>query len=177
MKKLFAGVVFSVIVSTGIFAQSNAVFLGAGAGLSLPSVSYIGFNASYERMIIPRLSVSVNAGWNMYPLVLFFVKFMEDPSITGWVVDAQAHWYPGGKAFHVDMGAGYGEYLGMSSAVIVPGVGWKFDLGKPGGFIMNIGLRGEWYIPLEENIFQDSDADDALKPFNFDVRVGFGYSF
>ncbi|MDR0540053.1 MAG: hypothetical protein LBG74_06075 [Spirochaetaceae bacterium] len=178
MKKLFVSIVFSVIVSTGAFAQSNSVLAGGGAGLSIPSVCYINFNISYERMIVPNFSAVINAGWDLYPLALFFVAFMEDPAIDGWSIDAQARWYPWAKTFHIDLGAGYGEYLGMGSIVVTPGLGWKIDFGEPGGFVMNIGIRGEWYIPIEENIFKGSDQDGDLIPFNFfDFRLAFGYSF
>ena len=186
MKKIILLVLLAVVLGGGIFAQSNTISGGVAGGLSIPILVFGEVHVSYERQLLPFLSVGANASFQLYPLGIFVGIFTQDPNLYGVVFDAQAHFYPFKKGLHIDLGAGYGYYMwAMHALVITPGAGWKFDIGKPGGLVLDLGLRAEIFVPLGDNIFDtstgktksDSDAAGTLVPFNIGPRISVGYSF
>ena len=178
MKKYIVVLLLLMAVVGGLFAQRNTISAGIDAGLGLPIIVYAGVHASYEFQIIPQLSIGASAFWEFFPLALYAVAFTQDPNhLVAYGVEGQIHWYPFSKGFHVDAGLGWGYYMGMNTLVIAPGVGWKIDLGKSGGFIINPGIRLEIFKPVEENIFKSSDKNSELIPGNLDLYISFGYSF
>lgn len=178
MKKCMLLLLFSLVLGGGVFAQTNTVSAGVSAGAGLPVIASAGFQATYEFSIFPQLSVGANVFWEVFPLALFAVAFTQDPNhLVVYGVEGQVHWYPFSKIFHVDAGLGWGYYMGMHTLVIAPGIGWKIDVGKPGGFIINPCLRLEIFKPLEENIFRNSDKNAELVPVNLTIYLNIGYSF
>jgi hypothetical protein len=186
MKKIILFLLLGAVLGGGLCAQSNTISGGFALGLSFPIIVFEEAQVSYERQLSPLLSVGVNAAFQLYPLGIFTEFFTGDPNLYGVVFDAQARFYPFGKGFHAELGAGYGYYMWtMHSLVVTLGVGWRFDFGKPGGVILDLGLRMENFVPLGDNIFDssngktraDSSAAGTLIPFNIGPRVSIGYSF
>ncbi|MDR2470828.1 MAG: hypothetical protein LBD09_01795 [Treponema sp.] len=191
MKKTLTLALLGAVLGGGLFAQANAFSAGAAGGLSDPILVFGEIQLSYERRLFSFLSVGANASVQFYPLGFFVGAFTHDPNLLGVVFDAQVHWYPFRKGFHVDLGAGYGYYMwAMHALVITPGLGWKFDIFKfdtikPGGLFFDLGLRGEIFVPLGDNLFDsskgktraDSGAAGTFIPFNAGIRAGVGYSF
>ena len=180
MKKIIVGVAFLTLAACGAFAQKNTVSVGAGGGFSIPFIVYTELYGSYEREIIPQLAVGANFAGQFYPLATIAVAFNSTDfiDIFGYVVDAQAYWYPFAGAFHIDAALGFADYLAsMPCFVFAPGMGWKIKFGSS-GVRMNIALRSEFFTPLKHNIFENSDEAADLKPFNIvAIRLGIGYSF
>ena len=184
MKKVVLLVIILVIVAGGAFAQRNMIFAGPGIGIGFPCLVDYEFFLTYEFAIIPQLSVGISAAIQMYPLVFYAIVldnlFNGKSTINspyGPAAEGQLHWYPWAKSFHLDLGVGYSYYLStMHTLLVTPGLGWRIDFGEPGGFIMNIGLRSEIFIPLGDSIIKTDDFKN-LTPFNFGFRLGFGYRF
>ena len=185
MKKTILVLVILLIAAGGAFAQRHMFYGGPGAGAGFPCILGSELSVSYEFAVIPQLSLGLSAAIQMYPLAVYAIVF--DHLISGKsainsiytpLAEGQIHWYPMAKSFHVDLGVGYSNYLlSMHTLLVAPGLGWRIDFGEPGGFIMNIGLRAEIFVPLGDSIII-TDEGDSLKPFNyFAVRLGFGYRF
>jgi hypothetical protein len=161
---------------SGLFAQGNTLTVGVGGGLGVPVAVYMEAHASFEQQIVPEFSIGVNAAFQIYPLAIAAIAFSSEPSPLGYIIDAQAHWYPAGGAFHLDLGGGYSYYLwSMHCAAITGGLGWRFLAGK--WFVINIGLRGEVFMPLGENVFDGSDQDAGLTPFHAGPQLSIGCAF
>jgi hypothetical protein len=142
IKALFF-LVFTVTAAGGLFAQADT----KRHWLSV-EVSYVGYGARYELMLTPAFSV----GANVYLTSLY--PFLELGII------AAGRFYPWGGAFFAELGLGYSahgdftvsaysgeisDYCGTSdysgSAAmhgfgVIPGLGWKIDAGKSGGFFI-----------------------------------------
>jgi hypothetical protein len=180
MKKFVLGAAFLFFAASGMFAQKNTATVGMGAGVSVPFVVYTELFASYERQIIPQLAVGANMAGQFYPLATIAVAFnaKDFSNIFGFIVDAQLYWYPFAGVFHVDAAVGYSDYLrSMPCFVFAPGIGWKIKFGAS-GLTMNIVLRSEFFTPLGDNIFEESDQQSDLNPFNaVAARLSIGYSF
>jgi len=201
MKKLTVLVIILTLAAGGVFAQSetetttpkNTIYGGFGFGVGLPFFVDGELFFSYEYAIIPQFSVGANISLQMYPMA---IAWMIGESIAGsidgedrrtinnffgYIIEGQAHWYPAGKTFHIDLGVGYSNYVfSMHTILIAPGIGWRIDFGQPGGFIMNIGLRLEFFQPLSGSVFviDDSSKTTSIAPVNFlTFRLGFGYRF
>ena len=185
MKKIILVLIILMIAAGGAFAQRNMIYGGPGAGAGFPCVINYEMFVSYEFAVIPQLSLGLSAAIQMYPGVIYAIFFdiLDDGKSTlnsmyTPVVEGQIHWYPMAKSWHLDLGVGYSNYLlSMNTLLIAPGMGWRIDFGKPGGFIMNIGLRAEIFVPLGDSILI-TDEGDNLSPFNYlALRIGFGYRF
>ena len=177
-KKLFlAFIVFSVI-SGGAFAQDQERARNTIAA----SFSILGAALSYERMFNRHFSVLAEASYNTLVLI-------EEFTFSG-----KARWYPFGRAFYLELGLGlsYGRgitaimtslILGMftfgwyfttldeedflarrAGFLVQPGMGWKIDIGRPGGFVLPISMGLNLKL---------GEVPDIL-PF---LRIGLGYSF
>ena len=109
----------------------------------------LGVGASYERMLNSKISLGTNVFWGT-------VSFMP----TGWNqangfgVDAFFHFYPLGKAFFLGVALGF-HYVSVKyesdihpeldiknyayyGFAITPELGWKIDVGQPGGLFLQI---------------------------------------
>jgi hypothetical protein len=176
MKKVIIAILIAAAGVSGVFAQDNTVTVGAGAGFGIPVVVYMETHASYERHIVPEFSIGVNASFQLYPLAIFAIVFTNEPNTFGYVIDAQAHWYPGGGIFHLDLGGGYAYYLWtMHCAAITSGLGWRFLLGD--AFVINAGFRCEVFVPIGENVFEASDRNERLTPFHLGPQISIGAAF
>jgi hypothetical protein len=155
-------------------------------------VSLVGAGARGEFMLTPKLSLGLDAYWTS----LFFI-FNE----IG--VNAEARFYPWGKKFYAGLGLGLGIHSGTEAMKgkwkisgmgegegdgslhvvtntgfdIVPEIGWKIDIGKPGGFFINplaqlpitIGEKQANYFLIAATQFGVS--------VGFRAACGFGWAF
>ena len=185
MKKIIIIVLFLIAITGGAFAQDNTLYGGAGLGVGLPCFVHGEFFISYEYAVLPNLAVGGSIAGQMYPLAIYAMIFDDllggkdvVKSIFGPIFEGQVHWYPFEECFHVDLGLGYSYYLSsMHTFLIAPGLGWMFDFGEPGGFVVNIGFRTEIFVPVGDSIIKRDDGTN-LNPVNFlTFRLGLGYRF
>jgi len=198
MRKTVLLTALILFAAGGVYAQNaddssapkNTVYGGFGFGAGFPAAVDAEIFASYEREIIPQITVGASVAYQMYPMAIIFVvidsidsqvneKDRTINSVYGYIIEGQFHWYPAGKTFHVDVGLGYSNYLtSMHTILFAPGIGWRIDFGQPGGFIMNIGLRVEYFYPISESFLTEKDTGKSLYPVNImTFRLGFGYRF
>ena len=144
----------------------------------------MGIGARYERMLGSRISLGTNIYW--------------EPSWLNWGgggyytfgIDASFHFYPWGKTFFLGAALGFYYYNTYTSftrtdhsigAAITPEIGWKIDVGKPGGLYIQPGIAGAFvfgehrieYYPnrYKERLFS------GLLSISGRVYFGMGYAF
>ena len=182
-KKALVLLVLAAALAGGVFAQEKASNIKKN-WLS-GELSLLGAGARYEYMLNKNWSVGVNAYWTS----LFFVYNDLGANVVG-------RFYPWGKTFFAELGVGFGAHSGvetvddtftagnrtyrvtgaelvtMNGVGIVPGIGWKLDVGKPGGFYMSPLLQVP--ITIGEKDFSSiwSGAENE-----FGVGVGFRAAF
>ena len=175
LKKAFLlGLIFLIAVSV-VFSQDEV------KNTFSVQLTVIGAAANFERTLTPHFSVLAEVS---------YTNLLIANMITGSV---KGRWYPFSGVFFLEMGAGYatgdniGNYIGnmfwgfftfgwwfsqmeeesfqkTGGLLLQPGLGWKIDIGEPGGFFMP--------ITLGMNIKFGSTPD--YLPV---IRIGLGYSF
>ena len=106
----------------------------------------IGLNLRYERMLNEKISISALLTAN----VTAIMQYMD------YSVQTALRWYPWEGKFYSELGLGFGhiyiyhdhdpvdDMCTISNILgirLSPAIGWKFDLGKPGGFFLNPMVR------------------------------------
>jgi hypothetical protein len=148
MAKRMVLVVFISVLFTGVvFSQNNPA---APKNWIYGQTGLINFGAGYERSILPILGVGAEAYFNSFFILL-----------NGTAVEGYAKWYPFKGNFYAKLGIGYGMVLAFDSdggdaangLLIDPAIGWKVDVGNPGGFFLEpkLGLAmiiGGGMVPL-----------------------------
>jgi hypothetical protein len=155
-KGILVLVVLAVLAAGGAFGQEKAA--NVRNNWVSGELSLIGIGASYERMAGAKFSVGLDAYWNS----LFFFWNELEAGVFG-------RFYPKGRSFFLEAGLGYHVHTSLSlddsKAItgfsITPALGWKIDVGKPGGFFIRPGVK--FPITLGTN-----DLDNE-----FDTGVGF----
>ena len=171
-----------LIAAGGLFAQEITIVENEKPkNTAALSFGFIGVEGSYERQFNNYLSVLVDASYTTLVLMDEFTA-----SVKG-------RWYPFGKTFYLDLGLGYSYGYGTVNLMkdmilttltfgwwltqidydnirtggflIQPGLGWKIDVGKPGAFVLPIGMGLDFKIGPEI---------PDVTPF---FRIGLGYSF
>ena len=181
MKKITLCMVILIFVSGIAFSQQYESDQFNTLGLHLNLIG-AGAAFNYERSFNPNFSLLGEISLDIIPVA--------------FTLAAKARYYPFGRAFYLEMGAGYGMTIGyvgliagyanliaemftfgladtnwdvwMHGVVLTPGLGWKIDLGKPGGFTLPIGLGINIFLGPREI----SPVD-----FTFNTRIGAGFSF
>ena len=160
MKKTLFSLVLAILVASGAFAQANWI-----SG----EVSLIGGGIRYERMLNEQWSIGANAYWSS---LFFFWNEMG--------VHASARFYPWSGAFFVGASLGFhihtalnapDGYLGTTQilgAAISPEIGWRIDVGNPGGFFIQPGIK----LPVTFGI-REREAVFGGRETGFGVGVGF----
>ena len=175
-KKIIAVCFILVIAGGAAFSQDeprprhNIALHGTILGLAM----------NYEFSFNRFFSVSADSSVNILPATF-------TAAVKGRI-------YPFGRAFYLEMGAGYGTtagYVGMignlyirtltlgffgiedkiwlRGLVVTPAFGWKIDFGKPGGFTLPLSLGIDWFIGEREI--------PAKVDFVPNIRLGVGFSF
>jgi len=144
-------------ISGGASAILMPVFLGVPV---MP-----GLTIEYERVLNDNFALAVDFG------------------IDGFIlpyIDLCARWYPWAGMFYANLGLGVwrqGFNTWILMPVISPGIGWKFDIGKPNGWNLITGLTGRIFL------FEDTETDDTSVNKNSTVEITakaffkVGYSF
>jgi len=142
-KRFFILLVLAIIVAGGVFAQD--VWGGKKNHIS-GSLNVLGGGFTYERILTPHWSVGGTAYYSTFFIVL-----------TEWGVDAFGRYYIW-RGLFTEFGLGFHQHWGKASgssrrglfgsswdiitgAALSPGLGYKFDVGKPGGFFIEPGIK------------------------------------
>jgi hypothetical protein len=157
-----------LLIASKTFAKDNIIYAGLNG---------LGATVSYERFITKKFSLvpEINAA--------YFSGVLS----TELLGEVRARYYPFSGSFFVDFGLGYGLLLQMyypypaQGILASPGVGWKIDIGKPDGFIFNIGLCSDWVWGFNKT-FSQVGATVAIEQPNIQssfiaIKLLFGYAF
>ena len=162
--------------TTAAFASQNTGSNFTGFGIA----------AQYERQISPRMSLGARFSYLWFGLSMDFgaplLTYKFDMSTMS--LEGHFRFYPGGKTFFIGSILGYGNILyqgtlsqqgGNSVSVSVltnylkvgPRLGWRFDFGEPGGFILetSFGFDGAFLLG-------DSSGTQFKKLAGNDVNIG-----
>ncbi|MCL2878751.1 MAG: hypothetical protein FWF29_00775 [Treponema sp.] len=122
-----------------------------------------GIGPRYERMLGHKISLGTFAYW-VFPM---------DMSYNCFGADASFNFYPWGKTFYLGTSLGFfyrtyssDEYNDDFGLSITPEIGWKIDIGKPGGFYMKPGFAVTFFVPGGD-----------LIPYLIRLNWGIGYAF
>ncbi|MDR0455967.1 MAG: hypothetical protein LBH20_04695 [Treponema sp.] len=164
-KGVFLFLVLAVVIAGGVFAQEG------GSGIRhwiSGEVSVIGAGARYEFMLTDKMSIGVNAYWNS---LFFFWNEVE--------VGASFRYYIW-KSFFAGAGLGFHIHTSlnvvngadaMNGVAFSPEIGWKIDVGDPGKFFIEPGLK----IPLSFGI--NEITDKFTVGTGFVPYFGMGFAF
>ena len=168
--------------SSGKAANTRNNWISAELDVSYGS----GIGARYERMLGSRISLGAIVYWG------FFVLPAED-KFAGIGIDASFRWYPWGKTFFVGTALGfstsdiiYHDHSGMGSYqegfAITPEIGWKIDVGKAGGFFLQIGVAVSFVFGKEGDILSNHENRETSSPLilgynSRGLNFGMGYAF
>jgi hypothetical protein len=186
MKKVVFLLVLAALVAGGVFAQEKTA--NVKRNWISGELSLIGAGLRYEFMINDKLSVGVNTYWTS--LFLFFNDI--GANVVG-------RFYPWGKNFYAGLGLGLGIHSGVedfkkdgktisntalnivtrTGVDIVPELGWKIDVGNPGGFFLNPVIQIPFTLGTQKmavSYLGDVEGDFGMS-FGFRAAFGMGYSF
>jgi len=152
-------------------------------------ISIFGVGVRYEWMLEPSFSVGAEAYLNS----LFFL--WNDWGVIGFIRS-----YPSSPSFFLELGAGYNYHTGFgkykykdtdgsnktlsdwietSGFVISPGMGFKIDMRKPGGFFVQPGIKLPITLGTQEPVvsgWNDRDSKFGVS-VGFIIYCGLGYAF
>jgi hypothetical protein len=177
MKKTFALFILAALISGGAFAQAGSVDNWISGQVSL-----LGSGAQYERVLTPQFSVGANVYFNS--LFLFWNNFG---------LKAYGRFYPW-KSLFLEMGLGYGFRTGtgdyeyqntvydnhwyrISGFLMEPGVGWKIDVGNPGGFFIEPVITVPIVLGTKKYDILGWDSGSAKFGIGATVRAAFGMGY
>lgn len=159
-KRFFLFLILAIIAAGGLFAQvqdadSHLNWISGEVGL-------FGAGLRYERMMGDKVSIGGTAVWGN----TFFFFGSVGAMATG-------RFYPWGGAFYAELGVGFGNTTlsNVTGVMVAPSIGWKIDVGLPGGFFLNPHIA----VPLA---IGKSKFDDTFGVgFGFRTLFGMGYAF
>jgi hypothetical protein len=176
MKKVLIFMVLAMVIAGGVFAQSVNTVNNWISG----EVSLLGGGVRYERMLMPNLSIG---GYGYYNNT--FILFTD----MGVGAFARYYFWKGlhaelGLGFNYRTGAGDGEakyegvtykyeneWVSTTGFGIIPAVGWKFDVGSPGGFFLYPGIK----VPITIGEQQPVLSYGFIDEIDWGVGVGVGF--
>lgn len=184
MKKILVLFVLVTLFTGMVFAQEDKTANSRNNWIS-GELSLLGVGARYERMLNQNLSVGANVYWNN---TLIFWNELE----TGLSV----RYYIWGKTFFVGLGLGFhahsgtfdyeytdsygnkqtGTWFGTIDGVgITPEIGWKIDVGNPGGFFVQPGVK----IPITLGTLEmyGTNNNEFRTGVGFVAYCGLGFAF
>jgi hypothetical protein len=133
MKKMFFLAIFIVVLTGGVFAQTARN--SAPKNWIYGQVGFFNFGAGYERVLTPLFSVGGEAYWNSFFLIW-----------NNYAVEGFGKIYPfRNVGFYAKVGVGYGQitgglfiddYYDVAGLLVDPGIGFKIDPGRAGGFFL-----------------------------------------
>jgi hypothetical protein len=169
MKKAFAIMMVATVLGTAVWAQEAKNTVTGGFMLGL----YAGGSLDYERVLVEnflgkgKFAIGAEAAFGSY-------AFLTSLAFA----DVQAKWYPWSGKFYADLGLGFGNVSllvwSVPVLVIPVGVGWKIDIGKPDGWILDTGAGLDFLAFLDSDFI--SSGDSSL-PMNPRASIQIGYAF
>jgi len=161
MKKLTLCAVLLAALTCKTFAENGEKDMVAGGanlsgGLSFPFLPGLAFE--YERMLDDRFSLGAEIGSSMT-----IVPYAE----------LRGRWYPSSSIFFTGLGLGVwniiaSPFLLPTSFMVSPQIGWKIDIGKPGGWVL---------LPTFTERVMFAYNDMHLWGFITDIALKVGYQF
>jgi hypothetical protein len=176
-KKIFLFFCGFIVCATILNAQSTQRhWISASPGLRAGGSSFFGPAAElrYELMLNPSFSIGAYV----------YYEFSFGIGITG-------RWYPFSKSFFLELGAGYNKLYfnniyfdhdtgrwvkrieDLNGIDIIPGLGWRIDVGKPGGFYITPSVK----FPVIFRWYKNPHTPDPLVGYILIGYFGFGYAF
>jgi hypothetical protein len=180
-KKGLLVLVLACVLEGSVFAQEKTTdvdkFWLSG------EVSLVGVGARAEYMLTPKFSVGLNAYWTS--LIFIFNDIG---------VNAVGRFYPWGKIFYAGLGLGFAIHTGIEDFKkdgekydndgdtlisrtgfgVVPEIGWKIDLGKPGEFFLNPHAQFPITLGTQEAWGETGDFGVSV---GFRAALGLGWAF
>ena len=109
----------------------------------------------YERMLNSQWSLGADVYFQVSGLSTLIYTLRDEFSLRDeFEIDATTRFYPWAKRFYIGLGLGvhgysygYYDYNGYDrygytvGFAITPGLGWKIDIGNPGGFFLDLGIK------------------------------------
>ena len=184
MKRFVILLVLVMIIATAAFAQTDVPKNWLSGEISI-----FGAGMRYEYMLNSHVSIGVYGYWNWF---LFWFDYGAGAALRV---------YPLGKVFIAELGLGYSfhtgfvdyditvdgarqkdtDWMATKGFSLIPGFGWKFDPGKPGGFFVQPGVKLPIVFGTQTPAFSawwtkkyDGEFGVAV---GFMVYCGFGYAF
>ncbi|MCL2762007.1 MAG: hypothetical protein FWD36_02215 [Treponema sp.] len=206
MKKRIFVLVLAVLIAGSVFAEQQA---NSKAHWLSGELSILGVGARYEYMLSPNLSISVNVYFNNLFLFLndwgfaaagrfypwgktFFAELglgygfhstfkdftYNDTYNAGSIWDDDLlEWVPN----MVTEKRTETDFVGITGFVVAPGVGWKIDVGAPGGFYVQPGIKLPITFGDQEPIITWGTGQKYDTQFGvgmgFIIYCGLGYAF
>jgi hypothetical protein len=177
-KKLFLVVLVLASVAGGMWAQSGDAPWGGKKNFVSADIGLIVGGARYERLLTQKISIGVDAYW-ANSFILFnelelgaFARFYLWKGLYGEL----------GLGFHIhtgteDVDTPWGtrsEIVATTGFSISPGLGWKFDPGKAGGFFVEPGVIVPITIGSKDRSWGDPDVGVST---GFVLFCGLGWAF
>ena len=179
-KKFVLVLVFATIVAGVGFAAdwSSTATWGGKKNFVSGTVNILGAGATYERFLAPKWSIGADAY-----LSWFFLWTDIEVGAFGRYYIWNGLFTEVGLGFHVQSYGLFGVISdNLIGGAITPGVGFKFDPGKPGRFFVETGIK----IPITLGVRRRSVEDwwgftSSQSRFGAGVGVvayaGLGYAF
>jgi hypothetical protein len=177
-------------------ASSSALSGGFGSDSGFSNwfsgeVSVLGAGARFERMLNDKMSIGANLYYNTF--IFSYHDLGADFSFRyyPWGGSGQIPeglFFGGGVGFHMNWFSWtygiveYDDLLMFYGGAITPDIGWKLDLGEPGGFFIQPGIK----IPIMfgvRNMWSFDPWHNKQSEYKFDVDwswipyFGVGYAF
>jgi hypothetical protein len=137
MKRMCFILVLAMVVAGGMWAQEgNSARHWISGGFNTGIFITGGLTVTYEYLLPvanEKFSVTAQAGTRFY----IFPQFLVGGRFYPWGGGAAN---PGAK-FHADIEVGY-NVLASQGFAAEAGVGWKFDVGAPNGFFVDLEVVG-----------------------------------
>jgi hypothetical protein len=176
-KKDSSVLIMGIIMAGSVFAQEvwggKKNFVSADLGVILAG-------ARYERLLTSKISVGADFYW-----ANSFIIFNElEAGLFGRYYIWNGLFAELGLGYHIHSGIEDTEYEYLGSTytepdlvatngfAVSPGLGWKFDPGKAGGFTIEPGIA----VPITIGT-KDYGDDNFGVSTGFVIRVGLGFAF
>lgn len=165
-----------------VFAQSDGDGSGGVKNWLSGEAGFSGFGVRYERMLSDTFSVGATGFINS---ALFFWN--------SFGLQASGRYYPWAGNFYLELGLGAGvitggvgiyladEWYYTVGGMVTPGLGWKIDVGKPGGFFINPMISVPVVFgkgtPAIGYITEEGYTEEFIIGTNFRLAFGMGGAF
>jgi hypothetical protein len=176
-KKLFlffCGLVIYTAILNAQPAQRHWVSASPGIRFGGSTIAWPAAELRYELMLNPFFSVGA----------YIYYEISYGIGITG-------RWYPFSRCFFLELGLGYNKFYWPSSELddntyqwvdvvydynginVIPGFGWRIDVGKPGGLYIIPSVK----LPIIIRWYKNPHIPDPLTYTTLIGYFGLGYAF